>query len=904
MRPGPLGGLFGLALAGLSSLTAQAPQEAWRTITTRHYRIHYPPALADWGREVAARIEGIHGQVVDLVGYASPEPVQVLLMDPMEEPNGMAMPLLPCPYVVLWRTEPRSDDLHGATLSDWTEELVSHELTHIHHLMRPRRPRTTLDNLFGLPLGPLVLKCSRWVMEGYATLAEGRITGSGRPHSALRAALLRQWARTGKLPPYGALDNPGGFLGGNVAYLVGSAYLEWLETQRPGTPDVLQRFWKQLASRKNRSFEASFLATFGFSAQDGYQRFQAETTHDALEWEARLKTQGLREGELVLRAEGALRDLAVSPDGTRLLASLEAPGHSGLRLWNLQAKAVPRPPGRPDPLNGVEDAPPETPVRRAAAELPALNHRAPQRGEWVDDQTIRFQLKHAAQDGSLHRRAALWHLRGGLDLTPATVPPARWKTLDPVHREGSWRLDLEGQTVPLPGQAVGRAWVDEARSLLWAACEVEGVCNLVKVPFSRQDGRLRFQGAEVLTRTASAAWNPAPTPDGKALFFTTLDARGMEVRKLDLALPPLAEAPAPEARVLTRNLIMPPPVTKVDLPRADPPPPSTPYRATDNPWLQLAEGLSLTPSGESYQVGLAGADLLGRCSWQVLAGFGNGAGPRGAMAGLSSAAWPWKPSVTLFSALERPSLQRFAPVAEDRQRQGGEMAFTWNDQGDTPTWFSPVAAAERVEDLTAGGGTATRSLLGLRTGLTALWARGPWGLAATPVLQAYEGQTAGDATNRWHTLRAALVLKVETPVLPLRLGVEAGRIGNADAARPERFHLGGTPTSLVPESLDANRVEQPALPAFLATGDRFFRWRADAGGAFSAYLEGTALGQAGQERPPFLKVAGLQGSLDSPLGTVSDPALRHVRLQFGLHRPLDGIMKGRTVATFTLVLRP
>ena len=72
----------------------------------------------------------------------------------------------------------------------------------------------------------------------------------------------------------------------------------------------------------------------------------------------------------------------------------------------------------------------------------------------------------------------------------------------------------------------------------------------------------------------------------------------------------------------------------------------------------------------------------------------------------------------------------------------------------------------------------------------------------------------------------------------------------------------------------------------------------------SAYLEGTALWNAGQDRPPFVRVAGAQFSLNAPLGSASEDVLRRMRLQVGLHRPLDGIMRNRTVATVTLVLRP
>ena len=42
-------------------------------------------------------------------------------------------------------------------------------------------------------------------MEGYATVVEGRLTGSGRPHGDMRASILRRWAQGGKLPSYARL---------------------------------------------------------------------------------------------------------------------------------------------------------------------------------------------------------------------------------------------------------------------------------------------------------------------------------------------------------------------------------------------------------------------------------------------------------------------------------------------------------------------------------------------------------------------------------------------------------------------------------------------------------------------------------------------------------------------------
>jgi hypothetical protein len=865
---------------------------------------------------VAGRIEAIHDRVTALVGYQSPGPIQVVLADPMAESNGMAVPLITVPHVLLWRTEPRSDSELGHFPEDWTEVLLSHELTHIHHLTRPERPpeedQGTLS-LFRLPLGPLLLKTPRWVTEGYATLAEGRISGAGRPHSSLRAAVLRQWARAGKLPPYADLSGDRGYLGGSMAYLVGSAYLEWLERQRPDQPDILQHLWKQLASRRHRSFEEAFAATFGFTAQDGYQRFQAETVHDSLEWESRLKAQGTREGSLWLRVQGGISGLGVSPDGTRLLARLQTRKNPGLRVWDLS----PAPPAKTgdadaaqyDRFNGVADAPPEFPQPSLVAALPTLDHQEPRDPRWLDDRTILFQVKRADREGTLRPRPALWRPGHGVEFRPVPAEAADVRVLLPVRRGARWALELDGQAVPLPGEPAGQAWVDGQRRLVYAGCDLEGVWNIVRIPYQTGSGGPVFGPPQVLTRTPSAAWNPAPSPDGRWLYYTGLDARGMEIRKLDLDLPPLVAAPAPEPRIFAPGAAMPPPPPSGALPPPVPAPPSAPYRALDNLWQRPALGINLTPAGNSIQLGVAGSDLLGRLSWQALAGLGNGPGPRGAMLGASSAAWSWKPSAAVFSALERPSLQHTAPAPADRERRGVEGSLAYDHLGDTRWWVGPMAAWERILPLAPATPAVAydRGLVGLRAGLEALRARDGWGLAAVPAVQACQGTSSAPGGARsWQLLRPALTVRLETPWLPLAFMGEQGLLrGNPQ----ETFALGGVTTSLVPASLDLDRIEQPALPARSAVGDRFQRWRGELGGAVRLYEEGTAVWNAGQGRGPFQRVLGLEFALDSlalegwpPAG--SDQARRRFQVEAGVHRPLDGVMRGRTVATLTLVMRP
>ena len=832
---------------------SQAPDAAWLTFTTAHYRIHCPAAFEAFGREVAGRVEGLHAQYLDLVGYVYDKPIDIVILDPVMDSNGMAFPILQRPQVVLWKTAPEPDSVIGHN-HGWAELVVAHELGHMHHLLRPQR-KPNLWQRWTAVLGPLPEKAPRWVTEGYATLIEGKLTGSGRPHSPIRAAVLRQWALEGKLPAYEALNGTGGFLGGSMAYLAGSAYLEWLET-RAADPKVFPALWTRMAGK--RRFDEAFTATFGFGPRDGYQRFCAELTHTALELERRLKAQGLREGELFTQLKGWASDLALSPDGSKLLARVQDPRQPGLYLWDLKApapkKAKPRDPD--EPADHAPVAPEVAPSQR----LGRIHGALPWKPVWTSADTIGFQLRLPDEEGVLQARP--WQWRPGQAPRPAAAAPKA--TTGTV----TWK-------------------------------EVDGIWNLVDAT------------GKPLTRTLAAAWNPTATPDGKWIYYTQLSATGLQLRRLDTSLPPLeAKALPADPEPLLRDVALP----KADEPSPLPPPvPVEPhaYRIGESHDTFALFGFSTAPAGVSTQVGLGGNDLLGRLNWQVLAGLGLGnvagmslgnvAGPRGAMAGASWHGWPWAPSLQVFSNLERPSRQDFLPVQGfDRERRGFELALEREDLGRPQGSFRPYLAAERVTP--TGGAAQGRSLLGADASLGSSWSRNDQGLQASLAAREQQGRTEG---HSWQLTRVTFRVGWLNPWVPLRMQAEGGRLGG-DPTALDRFHLGGLPTSLLPAALDANRVVQAALPAYTATGNRLQRLRGELGGTVQAYLEQVAVWQDGSPRPAALRVAGLE--LDSRrLGLPQDLLRRltgNLSFTLGVHRPLDGIMKGRTVGTVSLLLRP
>ncbi|MEZ4238833.1 MAG: hypothetical protein R3F59_22300 [Myxococcota bacterium] len=295
----------------VGAAVAQVPSEPWRTVRTEHFRLHYPERAAPWAEDAVSRLEAWHARVIEEVGWAPEERIDVVVVDPYSDANGAALPFVHAPRIILFATPPGTDDVIG-TFRTWSEDLLVHEDGHLVHLMRPaRNPAGRLfARIFGL--APITVKAPRWVIEGYATVIEGRLTGAGRPNSDGRALFLRRMAATGQMPSYAELSGSTRWWGGSFAYLVGSAYLEWLEAN--AHPGALRDLWARMTARKVRSFDDAFQGVFGRPPAELYGAFVAELTADAMALEEAAPT-----AEAPFLDYGwTVRSPALSPDGERV----------------------------------------------------------------------------------------------------------------------------------------------------------------------------------------------------------------------------------------------------------------------------------------------------------------------------------------------------------------------------------------------------------------------------------------------------------------------------------------------------------------------------------------------------------------------------------------------------------
>ncbi|MEM6456392.1 MAG: hypothetical protein AAF772_14970, partial [Acidobacteriota bacterium] len=400
-----LAAVLAAALA-LSSAHAQPPSADWRTIETPRFRIHHPVEATAWAQHVAARIEAIRDRVIAVVGHEPTQIVDVMIMDPAATANGSAWPFTGAPRMVLWTTPPASDAVIGH-YGDWPTLLIAHEDVHLVHMLRERRGDglgAQLDRL--LPAGPITRRVPRWLIEGYATRLEGALTGWGRPNGDLRAAILRRWAQHGRLPRYDRVSSIGGpWRNGSMAYLAGSAFVEWLMMRAGGGAageDAERALWARLTAVEARSFDDAFAGVYGAPPRALYDRFRAELTYVALDLERQRRAEmpdpiGADDGG----GDILWQDLswttgrpALTPDGARLAIVLRAQNAPPrLVVWSTEDRTAADAQARREAIERLRARDPEDvpAVRRGPRArtplhvLPGRDGTSPHDPRWLPD---------------------------------------------------------------------------------------------------------------------------------------------------------------------------------------------------------------------------------------------------------------------------------------------------------------------------------------------------------------------------------------------------------------------------------------------------------------------------------------------------------------------------------------
>lgn len=911
------------------------PALAWETITTQHFAIHFPRRMQAWAMPVASRMESVAAAVDALAGNAPTARVTIVIEDPSNVSNGFALPFLRGPVIFFWPTPPVPAPNIGS-FGDWGEMLSVHEYGHIAHLTYPsRNPRDRFFwSLFPAEVGPVVRKAPAWVVEGYATLIEGRLTANGRPSSVGRAAVLREWALEGKLPIYGQLDQTGSFFGGSMRYLVGSAYLQWLQGLKGDSS--LVHLWRRMSARVDRSFGSAFAGVFGASPADMYGRFFVDLTADALDVRRRLTAAGLVDGELVQRLNGATGEPAVSPDGKLVAVALHPRmGRPRLVVWPTAADTSDSAEVRArrrllerDSLDvpAIDSFP--RPKRAVATLWPSLG-RSHEYPRWfADNERVLVSRDEPLGDGTTRPDLFVWNYRTGAlrrvtrglgiryaDPSPdgRTAVGARCadgvcslvlvdlatggvRVLAPGRPDVVWsrpRWSPNGRTIAASVHRNGRwqvALVDAATGAVEARSPEDGVARYAAA-FQPTDDRLlvvserggianlalldmRDGTEQALTRVEGAVLAPAVDRADHSAWFLSMHAAGYDLRRLPL------DSTTNAGRVVVLGDSLAPaapeapqrPAARFDSQAVAP----RPYGLGPRGWRWLPGG-AYGVEGALGTLLIANMDPVDRLS--VLAQGGGGS--RGTWRGGSIVATyrrlPFDVTVGGWRMRQRPSEQRepgYAPRSLDATYTGGSLLL------------ERERAWSRFGYLLGGGGALgtldgpVLSNVGRQLAIGEASGRLTFGLGHANYLVAAAGgswaigKTAGEAWTRG-VARASLTGGKSGQYLRAEAvrGATLAAAPDEFGRRYEAFLVGGHQVPWLDPLLLSQRIALPAVPVGYAAGRQIAVLKATVVGLVPGALSMTWVA-AGDSLVRWQRVATLETGLTTPsLGFVRVPAV-------------------------------
>jgi hypothetical protein len=902
----------------------------WRTITTPSHRLHFTADLEPVARDVASRIERIDSSLAAIIGSSAKKPIDVVIDDPYSISNGYALPFLDRPVTVWWATpaDPRSDI---GNYTAWGELLAIHELAHLAHLNRPSR-NPFLNRLWSvLPanLGPIARKSPRWVIEGYATMVEGQISGTGRPNNAWRPAILRQWAIEGRLPSYAQLSMSGDFNGGDFAYLAGSAYLEWL--QRRQGDSSLVHVWRRLSARRNRSFASAFGGVFGDSPAALYGLQSAELTRDAMAAKAELERAGIVEGELVQRLAWATGDPAISPDGKRVAIALrERDRPTRVVVWKTtpevedtlvarrRAEAL-----RRDP----EDVPdrrfvPLTKVPERV--LLSEQGRAYQMPRWFpDNRRVLLTRWTARSDGSLSPALYVWDTQenvtrrvtgavGVLHGDPhprentALAMQCHWGHCDVVRvdlargvmttlLEGNARLTYyhprwspDGSRILASVSENGRWRVivaDAAGKVMRAIdpddsanrYDAEWISNDSVVVVSERGGipnletmRIGDSTAKTLTRVTGAAVAPDVNRADGSIWFLSLHSRGLDVRRIPAGVPVADSA----VRVDEARFGWAGPRTPRPSPMPDAPVPETrayPAAPLHFRWIPGAYG---SADGYGGLFAMYAGDVIGRYTASQTLSRGELGAWRGHAIRFVARARRTALEFGGYVSSHEPSRARDAvPTSAglDAQLQQWLLAAARSHRGEG--WQAQLRLGAATGSLRPASDDGHTRMIGFgESDLYFQQLSGASGLSETLRLH----HSYGNSGARFRRTVASLHLAtLGRDALPAALSVTVGRI--VGQPHPfELFSLGGGVSPVMDSSLLKQRYTMPALPTAVATGPYLLAWRAAIpSNPWTLFYEAAAVAPTSSALTDWQRVVGIESRYNfGPVPVAFTPRLQ------------------------------
>jgi hypothetical protein len=615
------------------------PRLRWRTMTTPHFRVHFPAGFEALGHKVARIAEEVYEPVSRSLNYRPPR--THIVVHTRTEDNVNFVQILPT-RIEISPVVPQTS--YAGSRDEWLRRVLTHEFTHVVQLRKHRGLTTVLRPLVG-ELNPTPQP--RWFVEGFAVLNETRFTRGGRGRN-----------------PYHLMRMPGRPGGAEAWPLANTSFT----SRRRATLDIMYvsgyHLTHYVSERHGEHVWADVLDRYVSNPLLGFRRAVRAST-----------------GESVVSQYRAMVTALNAPPRSR------GPGAPPHRVWRetdgIEDQLSPRWHG-PDRLVfnrlSLDDLPEVTAVERSGASrrvvqrlLAFSDHNFAVGREvliWSEYRphprflaTITPALRVARPDGGAARSVAGGAGLLSLDLSPDesavvaaqhTPPTTRLVRVSLADGRVDSLLAIAGATIMNP------RFSRDGRRVAFAVSDSTGVQDLAVLdlptgewrylyprdahhdtgPAWSADGRFVFYTSDrsgafnvwavsvetgarwQVTDVALGAQMPDVSPDGAELAFSTYTRAGFRAATLPLDsarwIPELEVVPRPPALAYADTASTPdPPSATVSPAAVTAPPASTPYR----PWRQILWPQGRLPLVARDEHGVtvgflaASADALHRHAW-------------------------------------------------------------------------------------------------------------------------------------------------------------------------------------------------------------------------------------------------------------------------------------------------
>ncbi len=325
--------LFCLYLASPASAKFD-PAFTWTTMETPHFLIHYHQGVEEIAKRAAVIAEDVHVRLAPRMRWEPKGKTRLVLVDAMDEANGMAFPI-PYNWMVVFLTRPGGGPVLGlSSYDEWLRLVITHEYTHILQLDMVTAGPDTVQSIFGRIYFPNLFQ-PIWMIEGLATFEETEQTMGGRGRSPGVEMMLRMAALEDAFPTLGQMSV---FLdswpSGQAPYLFGESFTRFIAEKygRERLAEISLAYSGRsvpllVGSTGRRVLNESYASLYEEWKTQLQRRFEKQR--------AEIARQGLT-AALPLTSRGfANMGASFSPDGSRIaFAAVRGDEYPGIYLMN------------------------------------------------------------------------------------------------------------------------------------------------------------------------------------------------------------------------------------------------------------------------------------------------------------------------------------------------------------------------------------------------------------------------------------------------------------------------------------------------------------------------------------------------------------------------------------------